>query len=80
MTARELLASPPTGTDILVSAPGRANLMGDHTDGDEGYVLPVAERLASDTGFVIDDARLDFYGRCAACATRDMMEDAARLS
>ncbi|HET6820457.1 MAG TPA: Fur family transcriptional regulator [Candidatus Limnocylindria bacterium] len=47
---------------------------------DEGYVLPVAERLASDTGFVIDDARLDFYGRCAACATRDMMEDAARLS
>ena len=42
MTARDLLASPPAGTDILVSAPGRANLMGDHTDGDEGYVLPVA--------------------------------------
>lgn len=35
---------------------------------DESYVRPVAERLASDTGFVIDDARLDFYGRCAGCA------------
>jgi len=35
---------------------------------DEGYVSPVATRVASDTGFVIDDARLDFYGRCARCA------------
>jgi Fe2+ or Zn2+ uptake regulation protein len=43
-------------------------------------VLPVAERLASDTGFVIDDARLDFYGRCAACAGRDVLECADRLS
>lgn len=35
---------------------------------DEGYVRPVALRVAAETGFVIDDARLDFYGRCAACA------------
>jgi Fur family ferric uptake transcriptional regulator len=35
---------------------------------DEGYVSPVAARVASETGFVIDDARLDFYGRCARCA------------
>jgi Fur family ferric uptake transcriptional regulator len=35
---------------------------------DEGYVRPVADRVASETGFVIDDARMDFYGRCARCA------------
>jgi Fe2+ or Zn2+ uptake regulation protein len=34
----------------------------------ESYVAAVAQRVASDTGFVIDDARLDFYGRCASCA------------
>jgi Fur family ferric uptake transcriptional regulator len=34
---------------------------------DESYVLPVAERVAAETGFVIDDARLDFYGRCRDC-------------
>lgn len=35
---------------------------------DEGYIAPVAERLSADLGFQIDDARLDFYGRCARCA------------
>ncbi|HEX2194004.1 MAG TPA: Fur family transcriptional regulator [Candidatus Limnocylindria bacterium] len=34
----------------------------------ESYVRPVADRVAAETGFVIDDARIDFYGRCAACA------------
>ena len=34
---------------------------------DEAYVTPIAQRLAADLGFEIDDARLDFYGRCAAC-------------
>ncbi len=34
---------------------------------DEGYITPVAERVAADLGFTIDDARLDFYGLCAAC-------------
>lgn len=33
----------------------------------EGYIAPMAERLSSDLGFRIDDARLDFYGRCARC-------------
>ncbi|HET6380668.1 MAG TPA: Fur family transcriptional regulator [candidate division Zixibacteria bacterium] len=41
----------------------------------EGYVRPVAERVAADTGFVIDDARLDFYGRCARCAAEDAARD-----
>lgn len=35
---------------------------------DESFVRPVAERVQAETGFQIDDARLDFYGRCAACA------------
>ncbi|MDQ4035485.1 MAG: transcriptional repressor [Chloroflexota bacterium] len=35
----------------------------------EGYIRPVAERVAADLGFTIDDARLDFYGRCARCTT-----------
>ena len=33
----------------------------------ESYISPVAEQLAADLGFQIDDARLDFYGRCADC-------------
>jgi Fur family ferric uptake transcriptional regulator len=35
---------------------------------DEGYVTPVAARVSADLGFEIDDARLDFYGRCSRCA------------
>jgi Fur family ferric uptake transcriptional regulator len=34
---------------------------------EEGYIRPVAERVAADLGFTIDDARLDFYGLCADC-------------
>jgi Fe2+ or Zn2+ uptake regulation protein len=37
----------------------------------EAYVSPIAERVARDTGFAVDDARIDFYGRCAGCAARD---------
>lgn len=33
----------------------------------EGYIAPVAERVAAELGFRIDDARLDFYGVCARC-------------
>jgi len=36
---------------------------------EEGYVRQLIERLAGDRGFLVDDARLDFYGRCARCAT-----------
>ncbi len=35
---------------------------------DEGYIAPVAARVSADLGFQIDDARMDFYGRCARCA------------
>lgn len=38
---------------------------------DEAYVAPIAQRLAAEMGFEIDDARLDFYGRCATCRSED---------
>jgi Fur family ferric uptake transcriptional regulator len=38
---------------------------------EEGYITPVADRVAADLGFVIDDARLDFYGRCSDCRAAD---------
>jgi Fur family ferric uptake transcriptional regulator len=34
---------------------------------EEAYVTPIVGRLAKEMGFEIDDARLDFYGRCATC-------------
>ena len=37
---------------------------------DEAYIRPVAERVAVNLGFRIDDARIDFYGLCASCARR----------
>lgn len=33
----------------------------------EAFVAPVAARVRDELGFEIDDARLDFYGRCADC-------------
>lgn len=50
---------------LVCTACGRVEEIG------EGYVRPVAGQVAADTGFVIDDARLDFYGRCAGCARAD---------
>lgn len=38
---------------------------------DEAYIKPITERLAADLGFEIDDARLDFYGRCATCRAEE---------
>lgn len=39
----------------------------------ERHIAPLVERLQQETGFVIDDARLDFYGRCARCASEDRL-------
>ena len=33
----------------------------------EAYIGPMAERIRRERGFQVDDARLDFYGRCADC-------------
>lgn len=40
---------------------GRVEEIGEH------YITPVADRVAADLGFTIDDARMDFYGLCASC-------------
>ena len=40
----------------------------------EGYISPVAERVSRELGFRIDDARLDFYGRCADCLAAESRE------
>jgi galactokinase len=37
-----LAAALPAGAELLGQAPGRANLMGEHTDYNDGFVLPVA--------------------------------------
>ena len=44
-SAQQLLGSPPADADLLVQAPGRANLIGEYTDVNEGWVLPVALEL-----------------------------------
>lgn len=33
----------------------------------ESFVEPMARNVAAAMGFELDDARLDFYGRCASC-------------
>jgi Fur family transcriptional regulator, ferric uptake regulator len=33
----------------------------------ESWVQPIADRASRRLDFEIDDGRLDFYGRCAAC-------------
>ncbi len=42
-TFRDLYGSEPR----LFSAPGRVNLIGEHTDYNEGFVLPIARQLAN---------------------------------
>lgn len=34
----------------------------------EAFIDPLAARIAAEHGFVVDDARLDLYGRCSRCA------------
>jgi Fe2+ or Zn2+ uptake regulation protein len=36
----------------------------------ERYVAGLAQDIERDRGFTVDDARLDFYGRCAECRGR----------
>lgn len=43
----------------------------------EAYIRPVAERLSAELGFEIDDARLDFYGRCGRCRAAEAAEGQA---
>ena len=45
MNAQQLLSAPPADADVVVQAPGRANLIGEYTDVNEGWVLPLALEL-----------------------------------
>ncbi len=55
----ELFGSPPT---ILVRAPGRVNLIGEHTDYNDGFVFPAAiEREVVMAGSVRTDNQVRIY-------------------
>lgn len=55
--------------DVIASAPGRVNLLGEHTDYNDGFVLPTAipQRTTVEIGFSVDSyhhfyaAKLDEY-------------------
>jgi galactokinase len=58
--AREPAAAADPGAVHVVRAPGRVNLIGEHTDYNDGYVLPVAIELAISIALVpTDDRRVE---------------------
>ena len=47
---------------ILASAPGRVNLLGEHTDYNDGYMLPIATPQRTEVAVALsDDERFHFY-------------------
>ena len=66
-TFRELYGTEPR----LFSAPGRVNLIGEHTDYNEGFVLPIAANLRT---FVAAAPRPDDTIRIYSCNLQDHAE------
>lgn len=68
MSFQDIFGSPPT---VTASAPGRVNLLGEHTDYNDGYVMPiaipqrttVAMRAGGGGEFVVHSADLASEGR-----------------
>jgi galactokinase len=78
-TARELLGAEPDG---IWSAPGRVNLIGEHTDYNEGFVLPfaiphrtfAAARLRDDTTVAVVRVASTFAEDAVEVALSDLDE------
>ena len=51
---RETYGKPPR----IFSAPGRVNLIGEHTDYNEGFVLPIAINRRTYVGAAFNDSRI----------------------
>ena len=57
LAIREPLAAADPGSIRVVHAPGRVNLIGEHTDYNEGFVLPAAIDLGITIAFIPTDDR-----------------------
>src|SRR5687767_9806549 len=69
----------PMGPDVIARAPGRVNLIGEHTDYNDGLALPFAiERGVTVTATALDEPRIeavatDLGGETDAFAIADVV-------
>lgn len=58
-------ATSPAARSTTTTSP--ATDAGRVEDIGEGHIAPLTHNIQRERGFRIDDARVDFYGTCAAC-------------